>query len=102
MEQGDDKDRDDQDERHLVMVDASLLATNVASLAAGVSLRVFLDYLRRTDKLTAIEALEHAIEMTSNPFEHPKIEPEVEGMYFFKVSLELVLETSTKNVLEDE
>jgi len=90
------------EERHLVLVDASMLATNVGALSAGVALHVMRDYLKRTDKQTALEALELAIQLTADPFEAPKVEPEVEGMYYFKANLEILLEATTKRVLEDE
>ena len=89
------------DDRQLVLVDASMLATNVGALSAGVALHVMLDYLKRTDKQTALEALQLAIDLTSNPFEAPKVEPEVEGMYYFKANLEILLEATTRKVLED-
>jgi hypothetical protein len=89
------------DDRHMILVDASMLATNVGFLSAAVALHVVRDYLVRTDKQTALEALELAIELTPNPFEVPKIEPEVEGMYYFKANLEILLEATTKRVLEE-
>jgi len=96
------EDMQPDDERPVVLVDASMLATNVASLCSGVAIQVIRDYLERTDKATALEALELAMRILPNPLEVPKVDPEVEGMYYFKASLNITLEACTKRVLDND
>jgi hypothetical protein len=96
------EDMQPDDERPVVLVDASMLATNVASLCSGIALRILKDYLERTDKATALEALELALQITPNPLETPKVDPEVEGMYYFKAALNITLEACTKRVLDND
>lgn len=79
-----------------------MLATNVGALCAATAMRVLMDYMQRTDKATAMEAMRLAIDVTPNPFEVPKVEPEIEGMYYFKALLEITLEACTKRALESD
>jgi Tfp pilus assembly protein PilF len=91
-------DPDDQDpERIYAMVDAEQLAESVANLAVQIALEQFLAYMRKTDGVTAREALEHAVELF--PRYDPSILPEQQAMALVKVKIVMALEIGTRRSL---
>ena len=96
------EDHDEPSETvRIELIDAVTLAKNSASLTMCVAFRLLAEYLTRTDKATAIEALIEASNATL-PDIDTILDPEREAMVHAAESIPAVLEAATKAVLERE
>jgi hypothetical protein len=94
-----EEEADEEPAKTYALVNASELAQSISRLNVAVALRVFAEYLERTDSMTAREALADAIATTTDPATYHGLKVEEEAACYTKVAMTMLLELATRKRL---